>query len=79
LDKNVKGNEMGFMARRTLIRKAQNKESAFRVRKRPVPPEKIYRYIQRKGVSEEAVMSQPSPAAGEDAFTLSYITADLLA
>jgi hypothetical protein len=46
-------------------RKIEGKDSGFRVRGHTVEQEKIERYKKRKNVSECALLSRPSPAAGE--------------
>ena len=56
---------MTAIVRKELKRKAEGKNSDFRVRGQPVEPAKITRYKKRKNVSENALLSQPSPAAGE--------------
>lgn len=63
LDKNVKGHEMENIVRIDLKRKAEGKESTFRLRGNPVDPKKICRYKKRKNVPESAVLTQQSPAA----------------
>jgi len=55
---------MKAMVRKQLKRQAEGKDCGFRVRGRPVEPEKIRRYMKRKNVSGDALLSQPSPAAG---------------
>jgi hypothetical protein len=65
LDKKVKDGEMKAIVRKQAKRKLEGKDSGFRVRGRAVEPKKIERYKKRKNVSEEALLSQPSPAAGE--------------
>ena len=65
LDKNVKDHEMKVIARKQVQRKRHGKSSGFRVRGNSVELEKIGRYLKRKKVSEDALMSQPSPDAGE--------------
>jgi hypothetical protein len=66
LDKKVKGPEMEFIVHKGKKRKVEEgKETAFLVRKRPVAPAKIERTIKRKNMSENEILSPPSPAAGE--------------
>jgi hypothetical protein len=43
----------------------EDKDTAFRVRGRHVEAEKIARTSKRKDVSEDALLSQPSPTAGD--------------
>jgi hypothetical protein len=71
LDKNVKGHEMENIVRIELKRKAEGKESTFRVRDNPVDPKKICRYKKRKNVSESAVLEQQSPAARKSSISYS--------
>ncbi len=56
---------MLFIIGKDLKRKAEGKDSDFRVRGQPVEREKIARYKKRKAVSEDALLSQLSPAAGD--------------
>lgn len=53
---------MVAIARKRLIRKAQGKESRFRVRGYLVAPEKIDRYMRRKNMSEWALLSRSDSA-----------------
>jgi hypothetical protein len=46
-------------------RKLEGKDSVIHVRGYPVEQQKIGRYVKRKGMSENAILSQPSPVAGE--------------
>ena len=67
LDKNVKDSEMQFIMQKQKKRKVfEDKDTAFRVRSRRVEPEKIARTIKRKNISEDALLSAPSPSARED-------------
>jgi hypothetical protein len=64
--KNLKGNHIVAMARARLNRKRDEaKDSAFRVNKRSVDERKIDRYLKRKGISEEILLSMPSPVNRE--------------
>ena len=66
LDKNVKDAEMQFIVYKHKKRKIlEDKDTAFRVRGRPVEPGKIARTVKRKKISEDALLSAPSPGAGE--------------
>jgi hypothetical protein len=56
---------MKTIVRKQAKRKAEGKDSSFRVRGHTVEPEKIERYKKRKNVLENALLSQQSPAAGE--------------
>lgn len=42
-----------------------NKESAFRVNKRPVDDKKIERHLQRSGIGEEELLAMASPVDGK--------------
>ena len=55
---------MQAILRKDLKRKAEGKQSNFRVRGDAVDPKKISRYKKRKNVSESVLLSQPSPTAG---------------
>jgi hypothetical protein len=64
LDKNVKDAEMQFIVQKQKKRKvSEDKDTVFRVRGRRVEQEKITRTIKRKNISEDALLSAPSPAA----------------
>jgi hypothetical protein len=64
LDKKVKDAEMHTIVYKQKKRKTlEGKDTAFRVRGRLVEPEKIARTMKRKNVSEDALLSAPSPAA----------------
>jgi hypothetical protein len=53
------------MARTQAKRKrVENKESAFRVNKKPVDEWKISRYVRRNDYSQEDLLSMPSPVDG---------------
>ena len=65
LDKNVKNSEMLFIVHTQKKRKAEGKVTKFRVRGRLVEPEKIARTVKRKNISEDDLLAQSSPVAGE--------------
>ncbi len=53
------------MARTQAKRKrVENRESAFRVNKKPVDDRKISRYMRRNDYSQEDLLSMPSPVDG---------------
>jgi hypothetical protein len=54
---------MEAIIRKISEREAEGKKSTFRVRGQVVRPDKIERYKVRRGVQENALLSQPSPAA----------------
>jgi hypothetical protein len=57
------------MARTRLNRKRyEAKDSAFRVNKKSVDKRKIDRYLKRKDISEEMLLSMPSPVNREVIF-----------
>jgi hypothetical protein len=56
---------MERIVRKQAKRKVEGKGSGFRVRGNAVEPGKIERYKKRKNLSENALLSQPSPAAGK--------------
>jgi hypothetical protein len=68
---------MRVIIRKRAQRKAEGKDSGFRVRGYPVDPEKIKRYIKRKKESENLLPSLPSPVAGELFFRSYIISANL--
>lgn len=54
------------MARARVNRKRyEAKDSAFRVNKKSVDERKINRYLKRNDISEDMLLSMPSPANGE--------------
>jgi hypothetical protein len=65
LDKKVKGVEMEIILRKQAKHKFEGKDSSFSVRGQAIEPEKIDRYKKRKNVTEDTLLSQQSPAAGE--------------
>ena len=56
---------MLFIMHKQKKRKVEGKDTTFRVRGRAVEPEKIARTMKRKNISEDDLLSQSSPAAGE--------------
>ena len=68
--KNIKADTMIELARTKAKRALLNKESAFRVNKRPVEDHKMERFLKRKDISEEELLAMPSPENG----TLSQIS-----
>jgi hypothetical protein len=59
LGKKVKDAEMLFIVHKQKKRKLEGKDTKFRVRDRPVEPEKILRTIKRKNILEDGLLSQP--------------------
>ena len=51
--------------RKCAQREMQGKLSTFNVRDKPVDEKKIERFLKRKEITEETLLSQPSPVAGE--------------
>jgi len=63
--KNIKGDIMVQMARKRVKRlRDHGKKSVFRVGEQVVPVRKINRYLKRKRISEEELLSLPSPVDG---------------
>lgn len=63
--KNVKGDVMVQIARVRVKRKREDdKDSGFRVDKKPVAERNINRYLKRNNVTEEDLLSMPSPSDG---------------
>ncbi|PMD53284.1 uncharacterized protein K444DRAFT_172372 [Hyaloscypha bicolor E] len=61
--KNVKGDVMVQIARVRVKRKREDdKDSGFRVDKKPVAERNINRYLKRNNVTEEDLLSMPSPS-----------------
>jgi hypothetical protein len=59
LDKNIKDADMKVMLRKQLKRKLEEgKESEFEVNGRPVPPQQMSRFIQRKGMTDEEIRAE---------------------
>jgi len=66
LFKNLKGDEVVWMARKQLKRKIEeNKETVFQMNERKVPPEKIDQKLKRMKVKKESIISYGSPMACE--------------
>jgi hypothetical protein len=66
LFKNLKGDEVVWMARKQLKRKIEeNKETVFQMNERKVPPEKIDQKLKRMKVKKESIISYRSPMACE--------------
>lgn len=59
LEKNIKDKDMRAIVRKDLKRKAENpsKPTKFRLRKRPVPPEKIERYKKAHSNCNEIIVA----------------------
>ena len=62
--KNLKGDTVKELARIKAKRALDNKKSSFRVNRKPVDDRKIDRYLQRKAISDEQLLSMPSPING---------------
>jgi len=61
LDKNVKDSELRHMAQKQKKRKViEDKDTNFRLRGRPVDPEKISRAVKRKNISDEELLAAPA-------------------
>jgi hypothetical protein len=59
LDKNIKDADMKVMLRKQRKRKLEEgKESKFEVNGRPVPPQKINRFVQRKEMTDEEIPAE---------------------
>jgi hypothetical protein len=66
LFKNLKGDEVVWMARKQLKRKIEeNKETVFQINERQVPPEKIDQKLKRMKVKKESFIHYGSPMACE--------------
>ena len=64
--KNMRGSSILAMGRARVRRKRyEAKDSAFRVNKKSVDEQKINRYLKRKGISEDILLSMPSPVNRE--------------
>lgn len=62
MGKKVKDKEMRFLAKRRVQRRIEeNKESKFRVRSQVVAPEKVDRFMKRKKITDDQILSAPSP------------------
>jgi hypothetical protein len=49
---------MKVMLRKQLKRKLEGKESEFYLHGRPVPPQKMSRFIQRKGITYDEIIQE---------------------
>lgn len=58
-EKNIKEKDMRSIARKKIQRQIEDgsKASVFRLRKRPVPEQRVDRYIRDKGIDEHTVFS----------------------
>ena len=58
-EKNIRGKDMRFIARKKFQRQNEDesKASVFRLRKRPVPEQRVERYIKDNGIDENTVFS----------------------
>jgi hypothetical protein len=64
LFKNLKGDEVVWIARKQLKRKIEeNKETVFKMNERQVPPEKIDQKLKRMKVKKESFIPYGSPMA----------------
>jgi len=71
LGKNIKEKEMRVIVRKKMKRKKlDGKESNFLVRDRPVPPNKITRYMKENDISSDTPLSELSPATGKQSILL---------
>lgn len=70
--KNIKTDDMMAMARKRAKRKDEGKDSVFRLHHIPVDGGKIDRFLKRQKLSEDALISQPSPAGGEQHPSIPY-------
>lgn len=62
----MKGESVIAMARVRAIRKRREaKDSDFRINKKSINEKKIDRFLRRKDISEDMLLSMPSPANGE--------------
>lgn len=53
---------MIILAKKRARRKLENKDSTFRVRNEVVAPEKIDRFMKRKGLTDKEILNESSPA-----------------
>jgi hypothetical protein len=58
---------MELARKRAKRHEVENKKSSFRVYKKTVDDRKIDRYVQRKDISQEELLSMASPVNGERA------------
>ncbi|KAH7317559.1 hypothetical protein BKA65DRAFT_514723 [Rhexocercosporidium sp. MPI-PUGE-AT-0058] len=66
LDKNIKDEEIRFIARTQVKRAHEDKDTDFRVRGRDVDPEKISRAVKRKKITEEELLAMPAAPTPSD-------------
>lgn len=66
LDKNIKDEEVRFIAQTQLKRAFEDKDTNFRVRGRDVDPEKIARAVKRKKITEDELLAMPSAPTPSD-------------
>lgn len=59
--KYVNGKTMVQLARARAKRQLENKDSSFRVHKKPVDVRKIDRYVNRNDITDEELLNMPSP------------------
>jgi hypothetical protein len=64
LQKNIPGDIMKQMAWIRLMREREGKRSKFLFSRRPVPEEKINRYLKESKTSDEDLLSMPCPVKG---------------
>lgn len=63
--KNLRGDVTLQLARtRTKRKHLENKDSSFRVKKKPINDNNIDRYLRRKDISEDMLLSMASPFNG---------------
>jgi hypothetical protein len=59
LDKNIKDPDMRIILRKQLKRKLESgKDSEFTINGRPVPPEKMSRFVIRKALAQEEILAE---------------------
>ena len=72
-EKNVKEDSMVAIARARLNRKIYaNKDSAFRVNKRPVDERNIDRFLKRKRISDEELLLMGTPINGRQSLKICW-------
>jgi hypothetical protein len=64
------------LARIKAKRKLQNKDSSFRVSKKPVDDQKIDRYIRRHEITEDDLLAMASPERGQSSHAFRESRAD---
>jgi hypothetical protein len=74
LDKNIKDEEVRFIAQTQLKRALEDKDTNFRVRGRDVDPEKIARTVKRKKILEDELLAMPSARRYYPAFFPVYLS-----